>query len=83
MRNLFVIAFLALTVPTLGDTIKLRNGREILGKVVRHLDDPAKNVPAGMVRVDFKNGGWFMFSEKDVESVEVNDRDQFEERAGK
>lgn len=56
------------------DTIKLKNGYTIYGKVNEIPQKPSH------YRVTFKRGGWQLLRKTEVDSIEVNDRDQFEER---
>jgi len=73
---LFALSFLI--QPLSADTIKLTNGYTIYGKVQ---EAPPNMRKPDHYQVTFSNGGWLLVKKSEVKELELNNKDQFEERA--
>jgi len=74
--SVFVLCvILATPVSLCADTIRLTNGYTIYGKVSEFSQQP------DYYKVSFKNNGWLKLKKTEIKNIEVNDRDQFEERS--
>ena len=76
---LFAFVFLFLTGLSYGDTVHLRNGNSINGKVVKN-PDTSMSIKPGHTRIIFNNKGWMDIQTKQIEYIEENDLGQFDLR---
>ena len=71
MKYLLILFLTLFCSSIFADTVKLKNGRTINGKVTVFEPNLSK------YQIFFKNGGWMLVLRDDVASIERNDLDDF------